>query len=705
MSETSFPQLNLAFFSQSRVKLVRQTEQSECGYACLAMVAGYHGRHIDLVSLRRKFAPSMRGATLKSLMLVADQLGLAPRPVKLEIDNLANLHLPVVLHWDLNHFVVMEKVKDGKALIHDPAQTSKWVAFDDLSKHFTGVALELRPASNFETGDERERLKFYQLWKQMVGLKRAIFQILILSLVLQAFVLASPYYMQIAIDRVVPSDDLDLLAVLAMGFGLFMVINVTTSLLRAFVLLWAGSTLGYGLAVNIARKLFRLPISWFESRHVGDILSRFQSLGPIQQLLLTGAVAAVIDGLMAILTLTAMFFVSPILAAIAVTAFLLYLLVRIITFPLERSATEETIVAGASEQSVMIETLRGMTALRLFNKETHRLAFWQTKLTDSVNASISLSRIGIWQSTANNLIFGIENILTIYFAIRFVIDTDFTVGFVFAYMSYKGQFTAKAISLVDQFIRFRMAGLHLERLSDIALSDEDVSFERNALVKSELKGKIELKNVIYRYSPHDPVILSGVNLEIEPGAHIAITGPSGGGKSTLVKLLLGLVEPDSGEMLVDGLPLSQFGYKAYHEQVAAVLQDDMLFAGSIADNIALFDDEQDMEKVVAAAQMAAIHSDIMAMPMQYETLVGDMGSTLSGGQLQRVLLARALYRQPKILVMDEGTAHLDSDHETAVNFAIKQLGITRIVIAHRQETVLNANEIYTMKSGFLQNTS
>ncbi len=609
MTEALSDKLSLGFFARSRVKLVRQTEMSECGYACLAMVAGYHGNHIDLVSLRRKFAPSMRGATLKSLMQVADQLGLAPRPVKLQLENLENLQLPTILHWDLSHFVVLEKVKEGKALVHNPASSSKWMGFDELSKHFTGVALELRPASNFEIGDERERLRFSQLWKQMVGLKRAIFQILILSMVLQAFVLASPYYMQIAIDRVVPSDDLDLLAVLAMGFGLFMLINVITSLLRGFVLLWAGSTLGYGLAVNIARKLFRLPISWFESRHVGDILSRFQSLGPIQQLLLTGAVAAVIDGLMAVLTLTAMFFISPILAAIAVAAFLLYLLVRIITFSLERNATEETIVTGASEQSVLIETLRGMTALRLFNKETHRLAFWQTKLTGSVNAGVGLARIGLWQSTANSLIFGIENILTIYFAIRFVIDTDFTVGFVFAYMSYKGQFISKAISLVDQFIRFRMAGLHLERLSDIALSDEDVSFERNALVKSELKGKIELKSIIYRYSPHDPVVLNGVNLEIELGAHIAITGPSGGGKSTLVKILLGLIDPNGGEMLVDGIPLSQFGYKAYHEQIAAVLQDDMLFAGSIADNIALFDDEQDMEKVVQAAHMAAIHPD------------------------------------------------------------------------------------------------
>ena len=239
-----------------------------------------------------------------------------------------------------------------------------------------------------------------------------------------------------------------------------------------------------------------------------------------------------------------------------------------------------------------------------------------------------------------------------------------------------------------------MIGLHLERLSDIALSDEDVSFGPSAEAQTELKGRIELKDIRFRYAPSDPIVLDGIDLVVEPGDHIAITGPSGGGKSTLVKVLLGLVEPDGGEMLVDGMTLERFGYKSYHEQIAAVLQEDTLFAGSLADNIALFDDAPDMALVVGAAQAAAIHDDISRMPMQYETLVGDMGSTLSGGQKQRVLLARALYRRPKLLIMDEGTAHLDEEHERAVNIAISQLGITRIVIAHRQETVAAAQHVY-----------
>jgi ATP-binding cassette, subfamily B, bacterial CvaB/MchF/RaxB len=694
--------LDLGFLSRSRVRLVRQTEVAECGLACLTMVANYHGLDVDLGTMRRRFAPSMRGAALRSLIGLADKIGLTPRAVKLPLDQLANLHVPAVLHWDMNHYVVVECIKGAKVLIHNPDGRSTWMRLDELSNHFTGVALELRPSDNFETGKYRERLKLSQLWRRMTGMKRALVQVLVLSLVLQAFVLASPYYMQIAIDNALPALDNDLLSVLALGFGLFTLINAGASLLRSFVLLVAGTSLGFGLASNIARRLFRLPIDWFEKRHTGDILSRFQSITPIQNMLTQGAVASVVDGIMAILTLALMFWYSAKLAIIAIIAFLLYGAVRLVSFSFEREAQEASIIMHGKEQTTLIETLRGMTTLRLFGRETLRHALWQTRMTDAVNADVRFARVHIWQSTANLLIFGIENILTIWIAIGFVIQgAGFSVGMVFAYIAYKTQFIQKAATLIDQGIAFRMLSLHLERLSDIALSDEDKSFGESADIETTLKGKIELRDVYYRYAPSDPLILDGVNLAVEAGEHVAITGPSGGGKSTLVKLLLGLVEPDSGEVLVDGLPINRFGHKSFHAQVAAVLQEDNLFGGSLADNIALFDENVDMQRVMGAAMAASIHDDITRMPMQYETLVGDMGSTLSGGQKQRVLLARALYRQPKILVMDEGTAHLDMMHEQVVNAAIGAMGITRIIIAHRRETIKAAKRIMVMDNGKL----
>lgn len=694
--------LDLGFFSRSKVRLVRQTEVAECGLACLAMIDGFYGLNVDLGSLRRRFVMSMRGAPLKSVMGIADTIGLTPRPVKLPIEELANLVLPAILHWDMSHYVVIEKVKDGKALIHDPAGSSKWLEQAELSKHFTGVALELRPSDNFEPGEQRETLKLRQLWRRMTGLKRAMVQTLVLSLVLQAFVLASPYYMQIAVDTVVPTQDKDLLTVLSFGFAVFTVINLAASVMRSFVLLNAGTMMGFGISSNIVRRLFRLPIDWFEKRHTGDILSRFQSVGPIQSILTAGAVAALLDGAMAIFTLALMFFYSPTLSFIALIAFVLYIVVRVVTFPMQREAQEASIVTGAKVQSMMIETLRGMTTLRLFGKETERHALWQTKSVDAINTSIGLSRIGIWQGSANTIIFGLEGIITVWLAIGFVIDGGFSVGMVYAYLAYKGQFLGSAASLVDQAISFKMLNLHLERLSDIALTKEDSGFQQHASNAAELRGRIELRDIRYRYSPSDPLVLDGVNLVVEPDDHIAITGPSGSGKSTLIKIILGLVEPESGEILIDGQPLARFGYHNYRRQVGAVAQDDHLFAGTLADNIALFDEAPDMERIIASATAAAIHDDIAKMPMQYETLVGDMGSTLSGGQKQRVLTARALYRQPRLLVIDEGTSHLDSELEAAVNAAIGQLGITRIIVAHRKETIMAASQIFFLKSHFLQ---
>lgn len=691
--------LHTGFTRPSRVRLIRQTEMTECGLACLAMIAGVHGLDVDLGSLRRRFQPSMRGASLKSLIAIADQLGLSGRAVKLPLKSLKDLHTPAVLHWNMNHFVVLELVKGGKALIHNPDGRSRWYGLNELSDHFTGVALELRPADRFESARQRERLKLSQLWRRMTGLKRALAQTLVLSLVMQAFVLAAPYYMQVALDSALPALDRNLLAVLALGFGLFTLINAGASLLRSFVLLSAGSTMGYGIASNIARRLFRLPVSWFEKRHVGDILSRFGSIGPIQQFLTTGTIGVLIDGGLAVLTLAVMLFYSVKLAMVALGAFALYGAVRALSYWLQREAQQQAIIASAREQSTLIESLRGIVTLRLFNREAERHALWQARLADSMNAGIGLARIGVWQSFGNTLIFGAESIASIWLAVSLVISGGFSVGMVFAYMAYKGQFLSRGASLIDQAIAFRMLELHLERLTDIALEQEDTAFAAPLTTAQPLRGQIELRDVSFRYSPTDPLVLGGVRLKIRAGEHAALVGPSGGGKSTVVKIILGLIEPESGEVLVDGIPLKQYGHQNYRQQVGAVLQDDHLFAGSIADNIALFDETPDMHRIVSAAAAAAIHDEIARMPMGYETLVGDMGSSLSGGQKQRVLLARALYREPRLLVMDEATSHLDNGTELQVLRALADHGVTLIVSAHRSAAIGASHKRYLVMDG------
>src|SRR3954453_21913922 len=335
-----------------------------------------------------------------------------------------------------------------------------------------------------------------------------------------------------------------------------------------------------------------------------------------------------------------------------------------------------------------------MQSLKLFNRENERETQWLNRYADSVNANIRIGRTRIAFKTANNAIFGAESIITVYLAARLALASELTVGMIFAFMAYKHQFTDKAVLLVEKALELRILGLHLERLSDIALNPLEQGHDRPLDDVRRVEGKIELRNVCFRYAESEPYVLENVNLTIQAGQFVTIMGPSGGGKTTLVKVMLGLLEPTSGEVLIDGIPLSTIGVTSYPEPVAAVMQEDQLLSGSIADNICFFDPNYDQERMLECARLAGVHDEIMAMPMTYNSLIGDMGSSLSGGQKQRVLLARVLYRQPKLLFLDEGTAHLDTEREAEVHRNLRALSMTRINVAHRPGMSAAADHVF-----------
>ena len=690
--------IDTSIFPRRRIRHVRQSEATECGLAALTMVANWWGHDLDLGAMRQRFGVSSRGMGLRELMQAADEIGLAPRPLKVGLDALSSVQLPAILHWDMNHFVVLERISRGRAYILDPGEDGRWHDWDSVSRHFTGVALELRPSKDFEPQQERRRLRLRQLWSGAVGLRRSIAQAALLSLVLQAHVLASPYLLQLAVDDALPALDADFMTVLAIGFALFALVNAGAILLRSFVLLASGTALSFGIASNVARRLLRLPVEWFEKRSIGDILSRFQSVIPIQRLLTESAAAAIIDGLLTVLTLALMVAYSPLMALIPVTALLIYGGFRWLTLASQRRAETQRIVAAGREQSAMIEALRGIVTLRLAGSETIRHAVWQNRLSEALGASFAHERIRAHQNAVAVLVGALEIVAIVWLGIQFAIAGGFTVGMLFAFLAYRMQFATATRSLIDNVIEFRMLSLHLERLGDIALTEEDAGFSEPSAQPSPFKGEVELFDVHFAYGRHDLPVLNGVSLKVAAGEHVAITGPSGGGKTTLVKILLGLLEPTSGEVRIDGIPLIRYGRRAYRNHVAAVLQDDLLFAGTIADNVAAFE-PLDQERLQEALEAACIAADIAQMPMRHLTLVGDMGSTLSGGQRQRILLARALYRRPAMLIMDEGTAHLDVEHERQVNAAISAMGITRIIVAHRRETVAAADRVIVIDRG------
>jgi ATP-binding cassette subfamily B protein RaxB len=691
---------NIAFGFGPKLPLILQTEATECGLACLGMVAGYHKYRTDLRTLRGQFHISLKGATLSHLIQIAARMELATRALKLELEDLKQLKLPCILHWDFNHFVVLKEIGAKTITIHDPAFGVRKLSLAEASKSFTGVALECWPNSVFKRQEQKQTISLRSLLGRVTGISRSFGQILVLALALEVFSLVSPFFLQWVIDNVIVSADRDLLTTLAIGFGLLMVMQQAVSTIRSWVIMYMGTTLNVQWRANVFAHLIRLPVSYFEKRHLGDVVSRFGSIDQIQKTLTTSFMEAILDGLMTLVTLAMMFIYSPMLGWIAIGTMALYALSRWAWYRPLRNATEEQIIHAAKQQSHFLETIRGVKAIKLFQRHDERRSTWLTLFVDQINADLRTQKLQLLYKLLNGLLFGFENILILWLGAKLVMDGDFSVGVLMAFNAYKGQFDIRVSSLIDKFVEVKMLQLQGERLADIVLSEpenfqESLSSVNNVL----LEPSLEVSNLRFRYAEHEPFVLDGVDLKIAPGESVAVVGSSGCGKTTLINVMLGILSATEGDVLIGGINVKQLGVDSLRRMVGTVMQDDVLFAGSIADNISFFDLHADQQWIEKCAQMAAIALDIAAMPMSYNTLVGDMGTVFSGGQKQRILLARALYKRPKILFLDEATSHLDITREQQVNASVKSLNITRIIVAHRPETIATASRVIVLADG------
>jgi ATP-binding cassette, subfamily B, bacterial CvaB/MchF/RaxB len=624
---------------------------------------------------------------------VAARIGLAGRPLRLEPEQLRALRTPAILHWGMTHFVVLARVGRRGVTVHDPAGGVRRFSFAEVSKLFTGVALELTPGEGY-TAERGDRLRLGELFGAISGLPAALLQVLILSGILQIYVLVSPFLLQLAVDDVVAQADSSFIAVLAGGFGLAVLINAGASILRARVLCFVQSTLALQLGTRLYRRLvrhlLRLPLMYFERRYIGDLVSRFYATDPIRSLISEGLIAAMVDGVMAVLTLGMTFVYSIELGLIVLAALTLYLGLRAGFFQLFRRHSLDLVIAKAAESTTFIETLRAIQSIRLFGRENERAALWANRYAEVVQADTSISGMRQIFLALNELVFGLENVAVVAVGAQFALHGRMTAGALMAFVLYKQQFVDKAGRLVEKAIEFRMLRLHLERLADIVRTKPEPVSAQPVANRPALLGAIEVEDLSFRYTPTDRPIFSHVSFSVAPGDHVVISGPSGCGKSTLLKVMLGLLPPTTGEVRYDGMRLSALGAAAIREDVGVVMQDDHLLVGSIADNICFFDEKLDVEQMRHCATLAGLHDEIMRMPMGYDSLVGDMGSSLSGGQRQRIFLARALYKRPRLLFMDEGTSQLDVGMERRVTASVKELGLTRVIIAHRPETIASA---------------
>ena len=662
------------------------------------MVASAYELHLDLAILRQRFSISVKGTSLPQIIHYAQALEFSCRPVRLELDELKQLRLPCILHWNLNHFVVLEKVGAQRVMILDPAVGRRSLKMDEVSRCFTGVALELSPSGTFQPAQKKPRLRLRELTGRVFGLKRALVNILMLALALEVVALLSPQVTQWVVDHALVSADYDLLLLAVIGGCLLLVIDFALRMARGWMGLRLNQQLTLQWTSNFFHHLLRLPWSFFEKRHLGDITARFQSLEAIRAVLANGAITIVLDALVALITLGLMLLYSKILTAIVLVAVGLYVLLRWVFYLPLRNATEERIVLATRENAYFLETIRAVQPLKLFNSAPLRLATWQNLLTDVQNRDLKTQKMLLVFGGCNTLIFGLEGMLLLYIGGLAVLNNTLTLGMLLAFLAYKSQFTSRASKLIDLGIEIKMLSLHAERMADIALETP----ESDAVVETDLSRitpRIEFRGVSFRYAEGERWVIKDLSLTIDAGDAVALVGRSGCGKSTLFKLMLGLLEPTEGDIRIGGISIRQLGPTALRKMVGVVMQDDQLMAGSLAENIACFEPGATQECIEEAAQRANIHKAIINMPMGYQTLIAEMGSGLSGGQKQRLLLARALYKQPVILALDEATSHLDLHGEQHVVSNLQSLSITRVVIAHRRETVAMVSRIIHLEDG------
>lgn len=681
---------------QRRVPVIHQTETAECGLACLAMICGHFGKNIDLIYLRRKFNLSARGATLAGINGIAEQLGMATRALSLELDELRVLKTPCILHWDFSHFVVLVSVKRNRYVLHDPARGIRYISREEMSRYFTGVALEVWPGSEFQSETLQTRISLRSLINSIYGIKRTLAKIFCLSVVIEAINLLMPVGTQLVMDHAIPAGDRGLLTLISAALMFFILLKAATSTLRAWSSLVMSTLINVQWQSGLFDHLLRLPLAFFERRKLGDIQSRFDSLDTLRATFTTSVIGFIMDSIMVVGVCVMMLLYGGYLTWIVLCFTTIYIFIRLVTYGNYRQISEECLVREARAASYFMETLYGIATVKIQGMVGIRGAHWLNMKIDAINSGIKLSRMDLLFGGINTFVTACDQIVILWLGAGLVIDNQMTIGMFVAFSSFRGQFSERVASLTSFLLQLRIMSLHNERIADIALHEKEEKKPEIEIVADMGPISLETNGLSYRYDSQSAPIFSALSLSVAPGESVAITGASGAGKTTLMKVLCGLFEPDSGRVLINGIDIRQIGINNYHRMIACVMQDDRLFSGSIRENICGFAEEMDEEWMVECARASHIHDVIMNMPMGYETLIGELGEGLSGGQKQRIFIARALYRKPGILFMDEATSALDSESEHFVNVAIKNMNITRVIIAHRETTLRTVDRVISI---------
>jgi ATP-binding cassette subfamily B protein RaxB len=675
------------FQPRNTLPMIFQTEIAECGLACLAMIANYYGKFSDIRTLRGSLCMPAGGASVKHLQQAGLRLELQGRPLKLDLDDIGLLTLPVILHWDTDHFVVLKKITRRSFVIHDPAMGIRKYSLSELDRHFTGIAIELSPTVSFIRKRQEREYSLKELFRATPSFRQAIRQVFLLSLLLQVLSLIFPLYLQLVIDQGLSKGDMDIIFLVALLFSLVILAKASVAYFRGVVLLQFSSQLGFQMVSNTFAHLLRLPLSYFEKREMGDIVSRFSSLDNIKQLVTQEMITVIVDGLFSLLTFILLFLYSQTLAFVALFFVVALSLIRLLAIPKERSCRHEVLQSGAKQQTRFMENIRCIAVTKNYAIESERLSEWQNHYAYFMNSSYRLGHLQLSLSTLHSLLFGIDHVATIYLGSAAIFSGQLTIGQLMSFVFLKQNFSGSVATMLPKLAEIRLLRLELDRVSDIIFEEPEQSSFDTSLLKLGISGAIEVENLGFSYSSAQPELFRNISFGIAAGEFFVISGHSGCGKSTLLKLLLCLATPSGGTIRVDGNTIAELGVGQYRSQVAAVLHGDGLLSGSLAYNVHLEMEPLNLERLEAACRSSCIFDDINQLPMGFNTQVGEMGVALSAGQVQRVLLARALYRHPKILVLDEALSHLGTRVARQIIAGIRDSRTTLILVTHNPELI------------------
>ena len=661
------------------------------------MIAGYFGKDEDLASLRRRFGASLKGTTLASLIGVGESLRFSARAVRCAPSELVRLQKPCILHWEFNHFVVLRKVTRRHLLVHDPSHGALRLSFDEADRKFTGVALELAPAKGFECCEPARQLRLADLLVMDRNFAASISAALLLAVVSELLLLAMPFYLQTVIDQVLMRGDRLLLNTLVAGFSVLAIFQLVASGMRQLTFQFLSQTTIFSLSSRMLRHLLHLPVSWFRTRRLGDIQQRMQSVASIQAFITQSAPALVVDTIFLLIVVVLMMAYAPMLTFIVAAVGMLYLLWRMLVFPTMLEQANKLVRAEAATQTHLLESLRAMQSIKMSAGEARRTTDWQNLFVRRINTQIRVGNVAVVDRSIHQVLFQGLHIGIVYLLAKQVQGGQMSIGAISAFIAYTGMFVTRAGGIINRVSEYRLLRVPLERLADIVFNEAEL-YDRQAANSSRLAGNVRASNMTFTYAGMEKPVFEGVSVEINRGEFIAIRGASGCGKSTLLRVLAGVEQSSLGTLYFDGKPAPDWPLAAVRRSIATVFHDDALVSGSIAENIALFDRERNERRMREAAEFAAIGGTIESLPMAWDTPIGDLGSALSTGQIQRILFARALYRRPSILLLDEFTSGLDEDTERRVINSLAHLTATRIVVTHSVAVLRAADRIFELSN-------